>query len=835
MVPAPIVTSATYVTALSKAANKPLTMTDARGHSTRWTYSEEHGGVLTETGPAVDGVTPQKRYSYVQRYARLADGSAAETPVWLLDRMAFCRTGNPAGAGCALGPADEVVTTYDYGPDIAGNNLHLLGQAVTADGQTLRTCYAYDGLGRKISETSPNGTAGLSSCPAAAPASALPYTTSIRYDSAGRVTGTIAPDPDGEGPLPHPAVRNSYDAAGRLVAVEQGALAFWLPEYSLRRSGPASATTRFSSPATTRSTARPVRRWRATGVSRPSPNMATTPAEGSKCTAVRMNPDEWGTPLLDKCVPGPAHAVHGGDRITKVVYNPAGEPAEAWDGVGSPLERREAHYTYNRNGQKLSLTDARGYRAEMTWDGFGRQQRWIFPSKSTPRVADQGDFEQYGHDPNGNRTTLRKRDGSVLGYVYDPLGRVVAKLVPGSSANVGYTYDLRGLQISANFVNLGGGVTNAYDGFGRLTTTTTHIGGSVRTVSHRYDRDGAEIETSFPDGKKFWTARDGVGRIKGGYSGALGDASVQMTVFYFNPASQLYYFGRRWGTSTYTDFDNIGRPWKLYQQMGTATADTASTFAYNPASQLTSEARTNDAYGWTGSVAVDRPYSANGQNQYTSVGSTGFEYDPNGNLKSDGTTNFTYDFENRLISASGTSPDSKNATLVYDPLGRLFQISSPSTGTTQFLHDGDQLVAEYNGAGTLLRRYIHGDGSDDPLYGYEGAGLDQPRFPHADRQGSVIATVGPGRAVLAINSYDEYGYPGLAQRPAAALGTHGRFQYTARRGCPSSACITTRPESTRRCWGGSCRRTRSGMTIRSISMLMWGMIRLIWSILTEPK
>jgi hypothetical protein len=93
-------------------------MTDARGFTTTWTYAPEHGGVLTETGPAVNGVTPQKRYSYVQRTARLADGSAAGPPVWLLDQMWFCRNGNPAagGAGCAQRSADEVVTSLRLRP-----------------------------------------------------------------------------------------------------------------------------------------------------------------------------------------------------------------------------------------------------------------------------------------------------------------------------------------------------------------------------------------------------------------------------------------------------------------------------------------------------------------------------------------------------------------------------------------------------------------------------------------------------------------------------------------------------------------------------------------------
>jgi YD repeat-containing protein len=101
-----------------------------------------------------------------------------------------------------------------------------------------------------------------------------------------------------------------------------------------------------------------------------------------------MNPDVWTSLLPDKCVPGPAHATLGTDRISKNVYDSAGRLTESWDGVGTPLERREAAYTYNANGQKLSLTDARGYRAEMRYDGFGRQQSWIFPSKTTPGVAD---------------------------------------------------------------------------------------------------------------------------------------------------------------------------------------------------------------------------------------------------------------------------------------------------------------------------------------------------------------------------------------------------------------------------------------------------------------
>jgi hypothetical protein len=165
---ADIVTSATYDTIHPKSSNKPLTVIDAKGNTTNYTYDPVHGGMLTETAPAVNGITPQKRYSYAQRYAWISNGAGgyvqAATPVWVLTQMSFCKNGNPAsgGIGCAIA-GDEVITTYDYGPDSGPNSLNLRGTVVDSSGLSLRSCVAFDALGNKISETKPR--AGLASCP----------------------------------------------------------------------------------------------------------------------------------------------------------------------------------------------------------------------------------------------------------------------------------------------------------------------------------------------------------------------------------------------------------------------------------------------------------------------------------------------------------------------------------------------------------------------------------------------------------------------------------------------------------------------------------------------
>jgi hypothetical protein len=152
----------------TKQCDKPTAIIDPNGNETDYTYDPAHGGILTETGPAVNGIRPQTRYSYVQRQAwvRSAGSGYVQTgPVWLLVSKSTCKTGAAAasGVGCALGSSDEVITTYDYGPDSGPNNLLLRGAVQDAGGLNLRTCYAYDAQGNKISETKPRGTGAT--CP----------------------------------------------------------------------------------------------------------------------------------------------------------------------------------------------------------------------------------------------------------------------------------------------------------------------------------------------------------------------------------------------------------------------------------------------------------------------------------------------------------------------------------------------------------------------------------------------------------------------------------------------------------------------------------------------
>ncbi len=184
---------------------------------------------------------------------------------------------------------------------------------------------------------------------------------------------------------------------------------------------------------------------------------------------------------------------------------------------------------------------------------------------------------------------------------------------------------------------------------------------------------------------------------------------------------------------------------------------------------MISKARNNTAYTFNGYTNVGRNYAVNGLNQYTSGGAATFGYDANGNLTSDGANVFGYDVENRLITRSG------GVALAWDPMGRLNKASSATTDT-RFLYDGDELVAEYNAAGVLLRRYVHGPAEDDPLLWYEGATLSDRRSLESDHQGSIVSIANASGVLIAINAYDEYGIPNGYNGVGPA--NIGRFQYT---------------------------------------------------------
>ncbi len=206
-------------------------------------------------------------------------------------------------------------------------------------------------------------------------------------------------------------------------------------------------------------------------------------------------------------------------------------------------------------------------------------------------------------------------------------------------------------------------------------SSTLAMAGTSRTIGHAYDFDGNRTRITHPDGSFFTYEHDGLGRFLRVRENG-GDPLVSFTWDNAGRRSGL----TSGGTASAYVYDGVDRLASLTHNLAGTSGDLTIGLGYTPASQIASRSNSNDSYAWPGSVAANRPYAVNGLNQYSSAGAATFGYDSNGNLIASVnppiSTSYVYDVENRLVSASGA----QNASLVYDPLGRLFQTSGGAVG-----------------------------------------------------------------------------------------------------------------------------------------------------------
>jgi RHS repeat-associated protein len=637
------------------------------------------------------------------------------------------------------------------------------------------------------------------------------HTYATRYDSAGRVVGTIAPDPDGNGPLKHQATRTTYDNRGLVTKVETGELSVWKNENQnphIHWGG------HFSVQTVAETTYDPNRR-QVKDVIRGSNNAIASVTQYSydnrgrlECTAVRMNPAVYGSLPARACDHG-TQGSQGPDRITKTVYDAAGQVLQVRKGVGTSLEMADVTYTYTDNGQIEHVIDANGNKAEQRYDGHDRQTRWVFPSKTRPNnfndatpatatatagAINNSDYEEYTYDANGNRLTLRKRDGRKIAYTYDALNQLTKKdlcsagsascsgVSPSHRRDVFYSYDLRGLQTRAGFYNTTHpyAVRYQYDGFGRLSREEQQTDGRLRVVRSEYDKNGNRTKLIHPDNRYFMMDFDGLDRAVA----VRQQTSVMGTARYNNrglPSAMDWDYSAYKNERTY-GYDYAGRLSSIGFNLHGTSRDANWSYTRNSASQIASETQSNDAFSWNGHINTTRNYTTNGLNQYTQAGNQALTYDANGNLTGSGSSSYSYDVENRLVKAV---IGGYITHLYYDPTGRLYMILSNKPGSvrTHFAYDGNAMIGEYNVSGTMLRRYVHGSNADadDPLVWYEGAAASTGarRILHSDPRGSIVQTTNYLGMPHITNSYDEYGIPDTATNGTNAdITTGGRFRYT---------------------------------------------------------
>lgn len=732
----------------AKTCNKPTSVTVpgtgsglAATITTTYTYDPNSGNLLTETKPAVNSVAPQVRYTYQaqtpQSYVKPGSfgTKTAETPVYRLTQVSTCMSSNWNGSACAGGNQDEARTTIAYAND---NVMPTSIRKWTADSQaSVTTTMVYDSrgcmtsvdgpipgnddavynfcdlLGRTTGQISKNGQNGRKA-------------TQITYNDAGQVTrqangstlGTGTTASDLASMTVMDAVETVYDGTTGLPSVVKHNIG--------------SANTTF--------------------------NIVETSYDSLfrvQCTAVRMN----GTTSSTPCTPTSGSNT---DRITKSIYNAASQLTSTISGYGTSNIRQDFVKGYNANGTLAFVADDKGQTTAYTYDTFNRLIKTCYPSKVNAGMVST-DCQQIGYS-SAFPTTITLRDNTVETLSYDADGRVSGRTATGISESISYN---NFGQITSHTNN---GLTEIF-GYHPLWGVISDAQ-PMGTVSYSYDAYGRRLRLTYPsyNNVPFYVAYyyyndDALQYEKVSYNGG---AEVIQTTFNedsFGRPAQIYrgptnVFGT--GISFRTSTGQLNQ--YINDLPGTAY-DSVLTFGHNAANQINARSQTGAAiYNYNPTVNSTTNYTLNGQNQLTAVNSAAISYDSLGNLYNDGSVTYTFNKDNLLTSTSS------GASMTYDASNRLASITK--SGTTNFLYDGEDVIAEYAGS-TLGRRYVHGPGADQPLVWYEGADVSTPRYFTSDQQGSITAVTDASGNPLAVYAYNEYGLPIQNQ---GALGS--RFMYT---------------------------------------------------------
>ncbi|MCG1025143.1 kelch repeat-containing protein [Dehalobacter sp.] len=688
----------------------------------RTTYTYDNmDRVKTKGYTYLDPVTSQwvtfvaKAYKYDQKGNKIKE----------LDALGFeAGTGSTNDAKINSGYG----TQYTYDP--AGRVLTVLDPVSSDRSLQYTTLYAYDGAGRKVSETNANG-----------------IVTAYTYDDAGNLltqsinnqtvktdtydtAGNLISETDGnnntitysynafyklkqavypgDSTIPSDTVTYQYDTNGNLKQKTDSAGPVDL--YTYNKQGNVLSHTQQKSDGT---------------------QVITTSIRYDKAGNKRFTIDGNGVTTestyneLNQLI-STSITVHNGNNVailetTTYTYDADGNQTTKTDWLGNidtnvydpldrliqkidPLNKTINKLAYNHNSAQISSTDALNKVTQYTYDKNNRILSTIDPLNHTNSQT---------YDNVGNIHTKTDADSNITTFNYDAFNRLTS-VVNAKSETTSYTYDLNnnkltqtdGLNHTTTYeYNAANKVTKKIDHDGRTGTFPNYTYNSAKTESYTYDADGNMLTRVDRNGNITTYTYDAHGRLLSQVSG-----SQSITFTYDGNSNQLTMVDGT-GTTTRT-YDELNRTKSKTVPGGVGTL----TFLYDvtsglPAGQV-SETDTDSKNNITTKV-----FDKAGRMISVTVGSntTTYTYYDNGSKASvvypdgsneaytyydDGTLNtlvnkkadqtvidsyaYTYDSAKNML----TKVDSRGTTTyTYDTLNRLFTVTEPSSQVTSYTYD----------------------------------------------------------------------------------------------------------------------------------------------------
>ena len=388
----------------------------------------------------------------------------------------------------------------------------------------------------------------------------------------------------------------------------------------------------------------------------------------------------------------------------------------------------------------------------------------------------------YEFDAVGNRTKRTDYEGRETTYHYDNLNRLQNfKHITSAGSTIGggiqdygasYNYDaLSRLTLAENYT---GTVTFQYDNRNRVTQTQDVYG---QTLNYAYDENGNRTQLKLNNVVHTSYAYDAVNRLT-----TLTDDANQNFTFGYDVANKLTTKTLPNGVVTSYNYDGMNRLKELKHQQGsTVLAD--NNYSYNPANQISNiaELTQTKTFGYdnvdrltsmTSPTSLGENYSFDAVGNRTSSHLSSFynyeannrlresethtklNYDYNGNPteinRPDSTTTFTWDYENRMVTAN----NGEIIKFEYDALGR--RVYRHNTGNNEtkmrYTYDGQDVVMDDDGS--TITKYQNGLGIDNKLK-LKTNGVS--KYFLQDHLGSTTALTNSSGSIVESATYDSFG------------------------------------------------------------------------------
>jgi RHS repeat-associated protein len=463
----------------------------------------------------------------------------------------------------------------------------------------------------------------------------------------------------------------------------------------------------------------------------------------------------------------------------------------------------------------LRLTDARSNGYDFTYDLAGRKTSMIYPPAAGAGARCQ---EVWTYDAAGNIATYTTRAGQVKTCTYDSRNRETLCDWSDATPDVTKSYDNAGRMLTLN--NSVASISYSYDQSNQLTSETETVDGQVRTVGYTYDVDGNRASVTYPGGTAItydYTGRNQIKEIStdgpppiASYSYDLNGNRQGKTLengtsvsYTYDDANRLVALNNTLASGSTIPsvnygygLDSVGNRTSRTETVGAAPSGTDS-YTYDAVDQISGVAYgsgRNVSYIYdpvgnrsnvTDSAVGVTNYTSNNLNQYTAVGSDVPTYDTNGNLTNCQGWSYTYDAQNRLVTANNVVAG-KAAIFVYDGKNRC--VKRTLNGVVTYLGYEDwNLIEERDSFGALTTHYIHGAAIDEIVARVDAGGV---AYYHHDGLGSTVALTNSAGVLVERYEYDVYGAASIYTAAGVVVPTsafNNRFLFTDREWLPEMA------------------------------------------------